>query len=101
VIEHQRPVALGRLAERNPVDFRDERLQLGATDLQRELAPVLAFKLQKVVGDVGRLSRAAIGSERRKVAVTSGRKTTASPSIMTWSMGRARIASAILKKMSL
>jgi hypothetical protein len=61
--------AIGRrqaFAERNRVDSGDERFQLCATGLEREPAPVLAFKLQKVVRDEGRLSRAAIGSQRRK-----------------------------------
>ena len=69
MIEHKRAVALDRLAERQPVDSGDDRLQLRATNLQREPAPVLALKLQKVVGDKGRLSRAAIGSQRREVAM--------------------------------
>jgi hypothetical protein len=51
VVEHDSAVALDRLAERKPVYPGDEGLQLRAPDLERELAPVLAFKLQKVVGD--------------------------------------------------
>jgi hypothetical protein len=62
VVKHDSAVALDRLAEGDPVDFRDEGLQLGATDLKRELAPVLALKLQKVVSDEGRLSCAAVGA---------------------------------------
>jgi hypothetical protein len=82
VVEHDSAVALDRLAERKPVYPGDDGLQLCATDLEREPAPVLAFKLQKVEGDEGRLSCAAIGSQRRKSLCPSG-KTTASPSIMT------------------
>jgi hypothetical protein len=55
VREHDRAVVVDRLAERDRVDSGDERFQLRATDLEREPAPVLAFKLQKVEGDEGRL----------------------------------------------
>jgi hypothetical protein len=57
------------IAKRKPVDSGDERLQLRATDFQRELAPVVALKLQKVERDQRRLSRAPVASQRRKVAV--------------------------------
>ena len=69
MVEHDSAVALDRLAERKPVYPGDERLQLCATDLEREPASVLAFELQKVVGVEGRLSCAASGSQRRKVAM--------------------------------
>jgi hypothetical protein len=51
VSEHGRALVVDRLAKRDRVDFADERFQLCATDLKRELAPVLALKLQKVEGD--------------------------------------------------
>jgi hypothetical protein len=51
------------------VDPGDERLQLCATDLQRELAPVLASNVQKIERDEGRLLGAALGPQRREVAV--------------------------------
>jgi hypothetical protein len=47
-----------------------DRLQLSATDLQRHSAPVVALKLQKVERNQRRLSRAAVGPQRREVAVS-------------------------------
>ena len=49
--EYDRAVAVDRLAERKPIDPRRTATQLCAADLQRQPAPVLALKLQKVEGD--------------------------------------------------
>jgi hypothetical protein len=47
VREHGSAVSLDNLAKPNHVDSRGERLQLCASDFKRELAPVLALKLDQ------------------------------------------------------
>jgi hypothetical protein len=46
--QHKRAIALDCLAEFDRVGSSDERVQLGAADLQRHAAPVLALNLQKI-----------------------------------------------------
>jgi hypothetical protein len=88
-VVEQVAVSLDRLAKPDPVDSRDERLQLCAPDFQRQPAPVLTSELQKIESDERRLSRPSVASQRSEVAMAVAK---------VWSVGLAPRGSAFAER---